>query len=151
MSALTEQTTFALTSLKTLATSRGEAWTASITLNGKKVGTVEQRGVGGSNFYHFTKPEDREAFTAEAKRLYPEETFEVEDTFAVDLSMLAEFARKRSVTFYFATETDDIYGRQFRGFKSGVTFEQAREYLRTKEAAKKPYVFSKESGRFVAA
>lgn len=150
MSALTAQTPFALTGLKTLPTSRGEAWTANITLNGKKVGTVEQRGVGGSNFYHFTKPEHREAFVAEAKRLYPEETFEVEDTFAVDLSVLAEMGRKRTVTFYFAAEPSE-FGPEFRGFRSGVTFEQAREHLRTTMADKQPFIFEKASGRFVAA
>lgn len=56
--------------MEELATSRGVAWTAVITRNGKKVGTVENMGDGGCNKYLFIDQVERDLFFTTALLTY---------------------------------------------------------------------------------
>lgn len=44
---------FTVSKPKMLTTARGVAWTTNLFMDGKKVGTVENRGDGGCNIYNF--------------------------------------------------------------------------------------------------
>lgn len=56
--------------MKELEHSRGVAWTAKITRNGKVVGTVENEGDGGCNKYLFIDQIERDMFFTTAQLTY---------------------------------------------------------------------------------
>lgn len=66
-----------LKNIKFLETSRGVAFTASIYLDGKRVGTVENSGTGGCNNYHWKDDKAGKAITehAESQPPLPSEHF----------------------------------------------------------------------------
>lgn len=61
---------YSLKSMEELATSRGVAWTAVITRNSEKVGTVENMGDGGCNKYLFIDKIERDLFFTTAQLIY---------------------------------------------------------------------------------
>lgn len=57
-----EAKTWSIKSLKMLELSNGVCWKADLYQNGKPVGSVENYGRGGSNFYYFSDKEVEKSF-----------------------------------------------------------------------------------------
>jgi hypothetical protein len=55
---------YELKNIKTLNTHEGQAWTASVYKDGKRIGTAEDRGDGGSSWLYLDNRADEDAFVA---------------------------------------------------------------------------------------
>ena len=69
---------YTVKNVKTLETSDGVAFTATVYRDGKRIGTAENSGTGGPNFYWFDDPDDYGRLVAAAREEFGE-GFEVED------------------------------------------------------------------------
>lgn len=124
---LTTKTPFSLASYREIETARGVAWSATIKRNGTQVGVVSNEGCGGCNDYRFTSPAEHEEFAAQAKTLYPDEVFEVEDRFTDDLATLAQMSRRRGHVFF--VDGDNVDMGEFRMFPAKYTVAQIVDVL----------------------
>ena len=130
-----------------METSSGVAFTADILKDGKKVGSVEQGGNGGSNRYFFTDRAEESAFVAFGQEQFP--GVEGEDMFVERLITAFEFSRKRAVLFVFDGDGDPFETGAVRKAGAGMTFEQVKTALAQQKADRNPRVFDKTVMDFV--
>jgi hypothetical protein len=135
--------TYTLTAVKETASG---AFTANINLDGKKVGSVENDGRGGSNLYWFIKPEYRADFEGTAADELPDEDFEVADAYTYRLLTLAAIARTRNVVFVENIEKMHQTGEYSKFGTSD--FDGVLNHLRS--TGRTGFVFSKTVGGFIA-
>lgn len=74
-----------LKGFKGFQTDDGQAYTATLYLDGKKAGTVTQHGHGGSNFYHFQSKDVKAACEAEASEWYRSQGKDPDEPYAEPL------------------------------------------------------------------
>ncbi|MFD6093405.1 hypothetical protein ACFWGN_14905 [Oerskovia sp. NPDC060338] len=128
-------------------------FSAELTLNGATIATVRNDGNGGSNFYWFKTPQERDAFFAFATTWNAGTRLagiEDEDEFVVYLSVVAAMNRQRKVAF--VLDGDDFTGTgEYRTFPARVTREEAVQALRALPySAQHPRVWDRDSAQFVA-
>lgn len=86
-------TAYSLTKAKMLPTG---AFSATIKKGTKVVASVENSGRGGCDLISFLNQTERAEFTAEAKTVMGEDTFEVEDAFVSRLFSMFEISKIRT-------------------------------------------------------
>lgn len=98
--ALSSDRVFAFTSLKSFYGRDSEGYSATVTRDGKKIGTVVDEGNGGAPFLQIT-PADFKAFMVEARSFFsatePLSDSFIEETYCAILSMAATINRKRAI------------------------------------------------------
>ena len=104
------------------------AFTATIMLDGKSVGSVENSGRGGSNLYWFNTPADMWAYEIQATTLFPKEVSEVSDCFLNHLILLFEANRIRGIVAV-TSEYDFLETGRYLSFKTGTDISALKTHL----------------------
>ena len=148
LTALTVPTDYSFTGYKEIDTYNGVAWSAVVKHKGKKVGTVENHGRGGADFFHFDSRAHAVAFETEAKARYGDDAFEPSDLFANDLSTAAQFNKKR--VHIFTVNTDDFDAGNYRVFPAKFPREAVLATLASdRYAGQNPMLWDKSRSVFV--
>lgn len=141
---------YALKAIKEMRTSDGVAFTATLTLDGKPLGTVENTGRGGCNLYRLSTHAEHQAFLAFTKTLDPD-TFEADDALIERLFLVAQLNKARTVVFILDGD-DPFTTGAYRHYKSDVSLDEALRHLTGPGYNhKRPKVWVKARNEFVPA
>ena len=146
---------YTVKNLKTLETSDGLAFTATVYRDGKRIGYAENTGTGGCNFYSFDDPDDYQRLLADGREKYGADAFEPDDHLigeAVDDVLLKrEWSRaaRTKVMFVLDDENARVQYRFVRCPKEQR--EQARAYILKENPGKAIRFYNAETNEWVTA